>query len=195
MNRPSAAATNRSKAFQLGVIANSGFAVPDTLLTNDPDDVRAFCTEHPRVIYKSVSGVRSIVALLDPTDAVRLEHVTTCPTQFQQYIPGTDYRVHAVCDELFACRIDSDAIDYRYAGMLGSSLAMQSVELPDEVAQRCHHATKCLGLSLAGIDLRLDPHGTWWCFEVNTSPGFIWFEHHTGQPIADAIAHRLGQCA
>jgi D-alanine-D-alanine ligase-like ATP-grasp enzyme len=49
------------------------------------------------------------------------------------------------------------------------------------------------GLGLAGIDLRLDPDGQWWCFEVNTAPGFIWFEDHTGLPIAAAVARALAR--
>lgn len=191
LNRPSAAATNRSKPYQTAIIADAGFSVPDTLVTTDPDDVRAFCAEHGAVIYKSVSGIRSIVAVLDPADGNRIDDVATCPTQFQQLVTGTDHRVHVVDDEVFACRISTDAIDYRYAGLSGQPPVMEPVDLPDDVAQLCLATTKRLGLTLAGIDLRLDPDGRWWCFEVNTSPGFIWFEHHTGQPIAAAIATAL----
>src|SRR5262249_12855208 len=54
MNRPSASASNRSKPHQLALIADAGFAVPDTLVTTDPEDVRAFCAEHETVVYKSV---------------------------------------------------------------------------------------------------------------------------------------------
>ncbi len=191
LNRPSAAATNRSKPYQISIIAEAGFAVPDTLVTTDPDDVRAFRAEHQKVIYKSVSGVRSIVAVLDNEDEDRIADVTTCPTQFQQLVTGTDYRVHVVNDLVFACRITTEAIDYRYAGRSGQGPLMEPVDLADDVAQMCLDTTKRLGLTLAGIDLRLDFDGTWWCFEANTSPGFIWFEHHTGQPIADAIATAL----
>jgi D-alanine-D-alanine ligase-like ATP-grasp enzyme len=33
--------------------------------------------------------------------------------------------------------------------------------------------------------------GRWYCFEVNPSPGFSYFENLTGQPIAKAIATYL----
>lgn len=42
--------------------------------------------------------------------------------------------------------------------------------------------------SIAGIDLRRTHDGTWYCFEVNSSPGFSDFEEATGQPIAEAVA-------
>jgi glutathione synthase/RimK-type ligase-like ATP-grasp enzyme len=68
---------------------------------------------------------------------------------------------------------------------------MSAVNLRDDVEQRCRALIHTLGLSLAGIDLKLDRHGQWWCLEVNTVPGFIWFENHIGLPITDAVANLL----
>ena len=65
VNRPSVGRSNWSKPFQLQMIAGAGFTVPDTLVTTDPEAARAFLAEHERVVYKSISGVRSIVATLD----------------------------------------------------------------------------------------------------------------------------------
>jgi D-alanine-D-alanine ligase-like ATP-grasp enzyme len=48
-----------------------------------------------------------------------------------------------------------------------------------------------LSLELAGIDLRLTDDGRWFCFEVNPSPGFTYYEEAVGQPIADSIARLL----
>jgi hypothetical protein len=41
-----------------------------------------------------------------------------------------------------------------------------------------------LGLSLSGIDLRLTPAGEWYCFEVNPSSAFTYYQEATGHPIA-----------
>jgi hypothetical protein len=35
--------------------------------------------------------------------------IAICPVQFQQFIPGTNFRVHIVGEELFTARIDSEA--------------------------------------------------------------------------------------
>ncbi len=48
-----------------------------------------------------------------------------------------------------------------------------------------------MGLLVAGIDLRLTPDDEWYCFEVNPSPGFTFYEDAGGQPIAAAIAGLL----
>jgi glutathione synthase/RimK-type ligase-like ATP-grasp enzyme len=48
-----------------------------------------------------------------------------------------------------------------------------------------------MGLALAGIDLRRTDKGEWFCFEVNPSPAFTYYEEATGQPITDAVARLL----
>ena len=65
LNRTAAMASNGSKPYQTQLIRAHGFAVPETLITNDPDLVRAFHQQHRRVIYKSISGARSIVHTLE----------------------------------------------------------------------------------------------------------------------------------
>ena len=64
--------------------------------------------------------------------------------------------------------------------------------LPDNVATKCVALTRRLGLELSDIDLRLADDGRVVCLEVNPSPAFIAYEEVTGQPIAAAIARRLG---
>lgn len=191
LNRLSASASNRSKPYQLGRLRDIGFALPDTIVTTDPSFVWEFIGRHPHVIYKSTSGVRSIVKMFAAEDQERIDSISACPTQFQQYIDGTDIRVHVIGRDLFAVRIDSAAVDYRYGHPIDEPLRMEPTILPAATAAMCLAAVDELGLQLAGIDLRIDPRGRCWCFEINTAPGFIWFEQHAGQPIAASIARRL----
>src|SRR5262249_17995160 len=96
-------------------IRTVGFDVPETLVTNDPGLVRDFVADHGRVIYKSISGARSIVAEVDDDALARLDDVRWCPVQFQAYVEGVDVRVHVVGRRVFSTRVASDAADYRYA--------------------------------------------------------------------------------
>ena len=43
--------------------------------------------------------------------------------------------------------------------------------------------------------LKLTPDQQVYCFEVNPSPAFSYYEAHTGQPIAQAIARYLAAAA
>jgi glutathione synthase/RimK-type ligase-like ATP-grasp enzyme len=188
VNPPAAMAVNNSKPFQLRQIAGCGFAVPDTLITTDPEAVLSFAKQHGRVVYKSISGVRSIVSTLGPADITRLHDVANAPTQFQEYVPGVDVRAHVIGDEIIATEIHSTADDYRYAS---HNIEFAPTALPQDVASRCRAMSAAMGLTVAGIDLRRTPSGKWACFEVNPSPAFIFYEEATGQPIGDAIARLL----
>ncbi len=188
VNRPSSMAANGSKPFQSLQIQAGGFSIPDTLITTDPVAALAFWEKHGEVIYKSVSSVRSIISRLTPAHRERLNDVRWCPTQFQQFVPGDDYRVHVVGKKLFPCRVLSGADDYRYSNRSGHSTEIKRATLPDEISARCIHLAQSLQLPVAGIDLRRTPSGEWFCFEVNPSPGFTFYQEATTQPIAKAIA-------
>jgi glutathione synthase/RimK-type ligase-like ATP-grasp enzyme len=192
INRRPSMASNASKPYQAQLIRTIGFSVPATLITNDPESVIAFRRQHGRVIFKSISGARSIVQVLTDADLRRLDLIRWCPTQFQQYIAGVNVRVHTVGDAVFATQITTEAVDYRYATRLvGREAVFTPFELPDVVADRCRRLAQVLGLEVAGIDLKIDPAGTVFCFEVNPSPVHTYYEAHTEQPISEAIARRL----
>lgn len=192
VNRSRPQGSNSSKPYQAQRIAAHGFSVPETLITNDPELAREFAATRPRVIYKSISGVRSIVQTVDEEDLERLELIRWCPVQFQGYVPGVDVRAHVVGEEVFATAVRSDATDYRYAGReTGEAAEMTAATLPDEVEERCVELAHDLGLPFAGIDLRVAPDDEVFCFEVNPSPAFSYYESHTEQPIGEALARYL----
>jgi hypothetical protein len=179
LNRPDAMAANGSKPYQYSQIRSVGFTVPDTLITTSPE------------VYKSVSGVRSIVGeLREPADD-RLSEVRWCPTQLQERIAGIDVRVHVVGEELFACEVRCEAVDYRYANLTGHSIKLSRCQLPDDCAERCVALARATQLPLAGIDLRRTTESEWYCFEINPSPGFTYYQNATGAPIDAAIAKLL----
>jgi glutathione synthase/RimK-type ligase-like ATP-grasp enzyme len=192
VNRRQASHTNMSKPYQQRLIAQYGFQVPRTLVTMVPEEARMFYDEcQGRVIYKSISAERSIVKPFTPEDFSRLEQIRYCPVQLQEMIPGTDLRIHTVGGRLFATEVLSDGADYRYAERENKQRTMRAVELEPGLQIRCLNLAKELGLSLSGIDLRRTPDGAYYCFEVNTSPGFTFFENYTGQRIGDALADLL----
>jgi ribosomal protein S6-L-glutamate ligase RimK-like protein len=190
VNRPSAMLANGCKPYQLELVRLEGFSIPDTLVTTDPEVAAEFLALHGQVIYKSISGVRSRVSRLLPGDHGRLKDLVHCPTQFQQYIPGCDYRVHVVGQSVFSCEIVSDADDYRYGAADGAP-QIWAARLPREVEDRAVRMTRNMGLEISGIDLRRTPGGEWYCFEVNPSPGFTFFEQFAGQNLATSIARHL----
>lgn len=191
VNRPRHMHSNGSKPYQAQLIGAAGFRVPESLITTDPGEVAAFTERVGAVVFKSISGIRSIVRRLDDGYEARLERIRVLPTQFQELVEGDDIRVHVVADGVFATRIVSLATDYRYAGRDGLDADLVPTTLPSDVEQLCIDLARSLSLPFVGIDLRETPDGEHVCFEANPMPGYSYFESHTGQPISEALVRGL----
>src|SRR5262249_19335125 len=136
VNRLNGSMSNHSKPYQALVIREAGFRVPRTLITSDPNAAKAFFEEcHREVVFKSLSGVRSMVRGMEQRDVDRLARVRDCPVQFQELVPGDNVRVHVVGSEVFATRARTEAVDYRYAGRQGFGLAMEAPRVPADVEE------------------------------------------------------------
>ena len=195
-NRPQPMASNMSKTYQASIIRQCGFQIPQTLVTNDPERVVEFAAECAKtgdeIIYKSVSGARSIVQTYEAADRSRLHRIRWCPTQFQRKVKGRDIRVHVVGDQCFAVAVESEATDYRYAlRQTGNDAELAAIDIPALLARRCAELALRLNLPFCGIDLRNTPSGDYVCFEVNPSPAYSYYEGRTGVPIARALVHWL----
>ncbi len=192
VNRAAPQATNFSKPYQAQLIREQGFLIPETLISSDPDEVKEFHRRHGEVIYKSISSIRSIVHTLQEADYDRLDRLRWCPAQFQAFVPGTNLRVHTIGDRVFPVAIRSEATDYRYAAReTGVAAELCEAELSEDLAERCCRLSAALGLDFAGIDLKVTPENEVYCFEVNPSPAFSYYELSTGQPISSALARYL----
>jgi glutathione synthase/RimK-type ligase-like ATP-grasp enzyme len=190
VNKASAMSSNGSKPYQQ-LLIQPFFAVPETEITNSPKVVGEFRQQHGEIIYKSASSVRSVVQTITNNDAQNFQNIRYCPTLFQQRLRGCNYRVHVIGKKVFAVKAETETVDYRYSNREAKETILSDVDLPADVAQKCISLAQDLQLSFAGIDLFLTDDGQWYCFEVNPSPGFSYFEINTGQPIAKTLGEYL----
>ena len=186
INRSDPSATNNSKPYQLTVIRQAGLGIPETFISNDAEAARRFLSANPDSIYKSISGIRSIVRRVSDAQYGFMDDVNWCPALFQRVVEGSNYRAHVLNDLVLAVRIESSQLDYRYG-----HTTMVAAELPAEVAGKCRRLSSMLGLHFSGIDLMRTPDDEWYCFEVNSSPGYSYFEQGSGQPISAALARLM----
>jgi glutathione synthase/RimK-type ligase-like ATP-grasp enzyme len=183
-NRPTAGRTNGSKPLQMQQLARAGFEIPAWIATNDPAVTRAFSETHPEgVIYKTCSGVRARVRMIDP-ELIRRMDSGTSPVVIQAYIHGIDVRVHTVGEQVFPTQIESNGVDYRYQAQ--ESIYGETT-IPQDIAALCCRVAAAEGLVVAGFDFRVTPEGSWYCLEVNPMPTFLPYEMATRQPIGAAI--------
>ena len=193
LSRNKEVGVNYSKPYESQLIRQQGFSIPETLVTNDPELACSFRRRYGRVIYKSMSHIRSVVKVLDDMDVGRLRAIRSCPTQFQRYIEGTNVRVHTIGTKCFATAITANTTDYRYAYLEGEEERLEPVEISEGLASRCVNLANGLGLKFAGIDLKITPQDEVYCLEVNPCPAFSYYQQHTGQAIAEAVAEYLAK--
>ncbi|TFH15179.1 ATP-grasp domain-containing protein [Candidatus Bathyarchaeota archaeon] len=190
VNRRRPMMSNNSKPYQAMLIKKAGFAIADTIITNNPKTVMEFAAWNGPLIYKSISSVRSIVDSLDEGSASRIDSIAYQPTQFQQKIEGFNLRVHVIGKKLFGTKITSSAVDYRYAAHQGSSTNMRPYELTVELTKKCLNLAKICELEFIGIDLIINEDKAY-CLEVNPSPGYSYYQNITKQPISDTLGQYL----
>jgi glutathione synthase/RimK-type ligase-like ATP-grasp enzyme len=192
VNRFAGGSSNESKLYQALLIRRSRLRIPATLVTTDRSAVSHFYDKYEgRVIYKSLSGSSIGTRLLTMELLPRLFGNARIPLQLQEFIPGVNIRVHVVGDQVIATRILSEAVDYRFATREGCPVRMEAASVSEAVAQDCIRLTEESGLLFSGIDLKETPAGDFYCFEVNPSPGFSFFESVTNQRISLALISLL----
>jgi hypothetical protein len=190
-NRPSAGRANGSKPLQMAQLERAGFAMPEWIVSNDPQAILSFVARQAEgAIYKPPSGLRARVRKVDQALSDRLAAGTT-PVIVQQFIKGVDVRVHTVGQEAYATRISGAAgTDYRFES---TGAQYEAITPPREIQTRCAAVAKAERLLIAGFDFRVTPEGLWYCLEVNPVPTFLPYEMSTGQPIAAALLNMFAR--
>ncbi|MGC0415034.1 ATP-grasp ribosomal peptide maturase [Embleya sp. AB8] len=201
INHPAADAAANYKPRQLAEAARCGLAVPDTVITTDPDRAREFAARHGRVVYKALGGgvaredgrrhgVPTTLVGCDDID----EAVASTATLLQQYVPKAfEVRLTVVGDRMFPVCIhagtDATRLDWRTDY---SALTYRTDEAtPPFVARGVREFMARMGLFFGAFDFAVTPGGEWVFFEVNPSGQWYWLVRRTGVPLVQAMADAL----
>jgi glutathione synthase/RimK-type ligase-like ATP-grasp enzyme len=210
MNRPDAESVALLKLVQLDVASRRGMLIPETLVTNRPEEAQAFLgSEGPgeETIFKRLSSMLLWTdsgeltgfqtEKVDEAARERIEHVSVTPCLFQRYIPK-EYEIRAtvVGGRVFAARVNSQqsatgAVDWR----LDESLAWEPYTLPAEIEQGVLDVVRDLGLLFGAVDLIRRTDGEYVFLEVNPSGQWAWFQDEITHVIRDAIVDLLATSA
>jgi hypothetical protein len=209
VNHPLAISSASYKPEQLARAEQLGIDIPETLITTDPDEARAFARDcgmemvvkpigHGQVEGPGDEVSRLIyTTALGPSDSRLLNQVALCPTLLQRRVPKeVDLRVTIVGVSVLAVALHSQeqqvsAIDCRRDNMRG--MRYSAVSLPPQLAERLVAYVKSYGLVYAAIDLILDPNGRYWFLEINPAGQWAWLEQQIAIPISDALVDALDE--
>lgn len=203
VNDPWRSARSGDKVWQLLVARDRGFAIPETLLTNDPRAFADFVRKKGAAAVKSPSGSAGLadsmrVLTQRVTSARDAASVRLAPVLAQEYVEKrTEIRATVVGSRVFAVEIDSQAtkktrVDWR---RYDKDTPQTRVALPADARRRCVQVTRDCGLDYSGIDLIRTPKDEYVFLEANSEPAWLWAEDATGQPITRAIAALLSRYA
>ena len=196
VNHPNRIGDAEYKPAGLAAAAACGFTIPPTLITNRPDDARAFVKKHGPVIFKPLSvplylvdGEAQTVSVAEVTEDEIDDAVAGTMHLFQASIDkGADVRVTVIGERMFAVRIDSDLLDWRTDY---STHIYTPISPPSAVERAIMAYLRHFGLVFGAFDFALSASGEWTFIECNPSGQWAWMEPPTGLPMTAALADLL----
>jgi glutathione synthase/RimK-type ligase-like ATP-grasp enzyme len=201
---PHAQVRAEDKLLQLALARELGLALPPTVVTNDPEALRAFFDEHEgdvvaKMLVPLSRGMRREGPFV-PTSPVRAEDLGSAgglrhaPMIFQRRVEkALELRVVCCGGRALVGAIDASGTagrdDWRMSRP--EEAAWRRAELPAEVARGLLGLVERLGLSFGVADLVQSPEGEHVFLELN--PGGEWgmLERDLDLPVSEAIAATL----
>ena len=182
-----------SKPFQLCAAKEVGFAIPETLFSNDPGEIRAFYREHRgNVVYKpftpaywkdgTVGGLHGVFTSKLSEDVLAEDETsfTSCPGIYQECIEkkselritffGSAYQA----GRIFSQQVESGKLDFR--SDLKGEARMEEATLDASLLEKCRAFAAKLGLLHGSLDLIERPDGSVVFLEINEMGQFLWLE-------------------
>jgi glutathione synthase/RimK-type ligase-like ATP-grasp enzyme len=187
------------------VATEVGFRVPRTVITSEGAAALAFIREVGQVVYKPLTAAfvhenghtKLVYATLVQPDELDDEAIALGPCQFQEFIAKRhDVRLTAVGGRCFAAVIHAGSVE-SYVDWRAdySSLSYEPIATPEPVAKAVNAYLRRFGLAFGCFDFTVGPGpdgpDTWWFLECGPNAQWGWIAHHTGLPIAAAIADLL----
>lgn len=191
VNSPKSKAVSMCKISQLKAAAKLNFNVPETLISNDPQKIRAFIGAHEtgEVIYKPVFPVMWVnddVLRLTYTKPITLndlpsdETLKLTPGIYQKRIEKAyELRVTCMGHTAIATKIHSQNYDdgkNDWRCVSPAKLAMEPYNLPDHIATKCFAFMMKMGTVFGCFDFIVTPAGEYFFLEMNEQGQFLWQE-------------------
>ncbi|KYC37673.1 MvdC family ATP-grasp ribosomal peptide maturase [Scytonema hofmannii PCC 7110] len=194
-----------NKLRQLKVASEVGLTIPETLVSNNAEEVREFFYKLEGKIITKLLTPLSIsmkgspffmyTSAVQEQDLLDAETLRYCPMVFQEKIPKyKELRVVYVNGNIFVGALDASVyadstLDWRCAN--SEACVWQPHELPDQVTARIKAFMAHFGLVFGAFDFIQTPSGEYVFLEVNPTGEWGMLERDLNYPISSAIADAL----
>ncbi|THF52749.1 MvdD family ATP-grasp ribosomal peptide maturase [Flavobacterium supellecticarium] len=196
-----------SKEEQMRIADFLGMKVPETCITNSPQEAKRFVREHPKgVITKMQSsfaiernGVENVVFtnLIKEEDLDEIETLQYCPMQFQEKLEKkVELRITIVGDAVFAFEIDSQKLDNAKLDWRREGVELLRdwipYELPSDLKDKLLQMMDMYEINYGAIDVIVTPDDDYYFLEINSAGEFFWLDRlMENNPISEQIAKVL----
>lgn len=189
-----------NKYYQFELAEEVGLLMPDTIVSNEKQELMNFAIENEPVVLKLMSQeiyqvnnevmgfyVNKIMA----RDLESYNVVDENPIVLQRYIPKAyEVRYTVVGNKHFACRInsqqsDSAKEDWRRYDIPNTPHLV--ITPPDEIRNKVNELLSLLHIEYGALDFVVTPDNEWVFLEINCMGQWLWIENLTGLNISDAI--------
>lgn len=193
VNTPDSATKDLYKPLQIQMAASSGFNIPHTLFSNEPEEIRSFYNRlQGNVIYKSYRSsywanagtatgkvAMGYTSTLYPADLASDDTLRAGPGIFQEKIEKAyEVRVTVMGKSYMAAKIlsqenEATKEDWRLNYDL---LKIERTLIPTAIEQSCLTYMEKAGLNFGCFDFIVTPDGEYYFLEVNQMGQFLWKE-------------------
>lgn len=181
--------SNSSKLYQLYILSQCGFLVPNSLLTNNPYMTRSFI-KGKDVVYKAASSEKTITSIYTKAQSSRLSLLKNSPVLFQERIKGFDVRTHLIGSEFYSEKIETDVVDYRFDS---GQKEFSALDIPKSIEKKCLEYQKLSGVDFIGFDFKVKDTGEYFVLEANLMPGYDTYDKRLKYRISRALLKFLGK--
>lgn len=194
-----------NKYLQMEVAKALGFKIPETLISNEVDELKAFIQLNAPVVLKLMNqdfyrtgneDFKGIyVNKIGMDDLEQFGTLNENPIVLQKYIEKSfEVRYTVVGQDHFVCKIESQNsnianVDWRRYDI--PNTPHYELEPPLEIKNKVKAFMKELQIEYGALDFIVDLNQNWHFLEVNSMGQFLWIEDLTGLKISDSIVHWL----
>ena len=194
INDPSAQNSADQKALQLEIASRVGFIIPNTIISNSIEDIRAFQARFTKAIFKpykphvwlgDVERFSQLTAYLPDISSISPQAVEACPIIVQEYIVRRcEIRLTVFGDHFFPIKIAGESslshLDARYE-IRKTQDCFEIVEIPAAIRQRCKDYMDSFGIVFGAFDFIINENDEWIFLECNEAGQFLFKEQRLSE--------------
>lgn len=201
LNNPYKMKKAQAKLAQLSVASEIGFEIPETIVSNDWQQIDD-ALESGDIVVKMSKGVlyeksetkALYTTRLNPESKRLIRNEFPFPAIFQPYLPKhREWRITVVGDEVFDAAIYTNPeakVDWR-TYQLTDKVAFKKEEIREGIHEQCLRYLGRFGLKYGAFDFIEDIDGKITFLECNSNGQYRWLEESLGLQISAAITYML----